>query len=166
MCPRCPSGSSSNSIDRLSAFGFTAHTGDKPDRLFGDRLEKLFNLRSAFLAPQIGERLTFQFTAHDRAKACSRETEGMTLLAVEGEDEGVAQDGADRARLDLVALRRHPAAAAIVPICEDFACGCVFHVRLSRRSQRDGLNLSRYGTVLPLRANFPGDGAGSVPFVR
>ena len=64
----------------------------------------------------------------------------MARDAVGSEHEGVAEHLADRARLDVGALRRQPRAAALVPVVEQLAARWVFHFA-------PPVSLSRFGRV-------------------
>ena len=59
-----------------------------------------------------------KLTAEQRAHAGAGEPEGMIRLRIECDDEAVAQDVPDGARLDVAALGGEPAAAPFVPIGE------------------------------------------------
>ena len=78
------------------------------------------------------KRLVLQLAAEQRADARAGEAERMAREAVEFENEHVAERLADRARLDLAALRRGPCSAPRGPIAEQLAARSLFHSRPPR----------------------------------
>src|SRR4029079_16454919 len=110
--------------------------------------------------PQLVKALALELAGEQRAESGSCKAEHRRYGTVRLEHECVAQDLADCSGLDVVALRRKPRAAAIVPVLEQFAVRRVFHflplcLALAHR-------LSPAGTDGPHFAAVAADGAGRV----
>src|SRR5205807_3851494 len=101
---------------------------DRRDRLAGDHRGKLADACAARLVPQLHEWRTLELVAEQHADARAGEPERMVGRRIEGDDEAVAEDLADRARLDVAAFGREPAAAPLIPIGEQLAGGRGLHL--------------------------------------
>ena len=97
---------------------------DHPDNEFG---EQLAHRSLAGLFPKLNEALALEFAAEQRAEPRAGETEWMLGEAVGGQYKGVAKQAPDRARLDIGAIGRQPAAAALIPVIVKLPVGRVFH---------------------------------------
>lgn len=83
-------------------------------------------------APGAEERLALELAAEQRTDPRPGEPIGVPLVRVEGEDEGVAEDPANRTRLDVRAIGRGALAASLVPVGRQRAARGVFHGALPR----------------------------------
>ena len=113
---------------RLRALlGPGARAGDGRDRLVGHNPGHFTQDLAALEVPELHEGFALELAAEQRAHARAGKPERMVRLRIESDDEAVAEDVPDGARLDVAALRREPAAAPFVPIGEQLAGGRAFH---------------------------------------
>src|SRR5581483_4726887 len=131
-------------FDRVALRIIRIGPGHDPDRLVTDNGQEFVERLLARLLPGGGEDFALHLAAEQRADARAGETVMMFAREAIRQHESIAQRLADRRRIDVVALRRRPRAAPLVPISVQFARRRVFH----------GVPLSRSETEPPVLSPF------------
>ena len=105
-----------------------------PVRFVRDRVEQVREREAALCASHRLRNGSFFSSRPNSAQTrVPARRNGWRLMAVEFQDEHVAQRAADRARLDLAAFRRGPRSPPCGPIAEQFAARSLFHCCPPRR---------------------------------
>src|ERR1700738_1236853 len=90
---------------RPSFGGSPARGRDDAGGFIRDDVEQICKTMTAWCVPQVQELLVLELAPEQRAHARAGETERMTAMAFEFQDEHVAEGASDRARLDLAPFR-------------------------------------------------------------
>ena len=144
MSPRRRSGSNRTSTSTCAKAERRGGGADQERlRLVGERDDDLGDLGAVGLAPQIEERLAAQLAQEQGVGAGADDPQRESGRRVEFENERVGENAADRARIDVVALRRAARAAQRVPIGEQFPARGELHGGLPpsgvpKRDRTDG----------------------------
>src|SRR5260370_18529081 len=97
--------------------------------------------------PKVHERLPLQLATEYGADPRAGEPERVIDLAVERENEAVAQHAADGAGFNIAALGRQAIAAPFIPIGKQFTGRWIFHIKHPcLKSARAMLVVSLFGT--------------------
>ena len=118
--------------------------GDGRQHFLGDIADDVLDLAAALGRKQCGEAEVFQIAAEQGADAGAGDAKRIARLIVVRQHEDIAEQLANRARLDLAAVRCPRVPAFCVPIGEKFPARWMFHSGASPCSWLDGTHLSRF----------------------